>query len=66
MFGRLRSGSARRDPWWDLDGAGVKRDRVRRQWVGTAAFAISIVACGLTAAAWIRATEPLLRQLGIG
>jgi hypothetical protein len=54
------------DPWWDLDGAGVKRDRVRRRVVGGMALVIAIVACGLTSAVWLRALEPVFRQAGLG
>jgi hypothetical protein len=54
------------DPWWDLDGAGVKRDRIRRRIVGGTAFAIAIVACGLTSAVWLRTLEPVFRQAGLG
>jgi hypothetical protein len=63
MVARLRRGA---DPFWDLDGAGVKRARVRRRVVGAIAFAVSIVATGLTAAVWVQTLAPALRQLGIG
>ncbi len=48
------------DPWWDLDGAGAKRARLQRRFVASLAFAIAIVACGLTAAAWARTVLPLI------
>ena len=63
MVARLRRGA---DPFWDLDGAGVKRERVRRRIVGGLAFAISIVATGLTAAVWVQTLSPALHRIGIG
>jgi hypothetical protein len=63
MIARLRRGA---DPFWDLDGAGVKRARTRRKVVGAFAFAIAIVATGLTAALWLQTLAPALHQLGIG
>jgi hypothetical protein len=63
MLARLRRGA---DPFWDMDGAGVKRARIRRRIVGAIAFSIAIVATGLTAAAWLQTLAPALRQLGIG
>ena len=63
MLARLRRGT---DPFWDLDGAGVKRARTKRRIVGAVAFAIAIVATGLTVAAWLQTLAPALRQLGIG
>ena len=63
MVARLRRGA---DPFWDLDGAGVKRARVRRRIVGAIAFAISIVASGLTAAVWVQTLAPALHRLGLG
>jgi hypothetical protein len=63
MVARLRRGA---DPFWDLDGAGVKRARVKRRIVGAIAFAVSIVATGLTAAVWVQTLAPALHQLGIG
>jgi len=55
----------RTDPWWDMDGAGVRRDRTRRRIVGAVAFAIAIVACGLTTAAWLQALQPVFHHFGI-
>lgn len=54
----LRRG--RSDPWWDLEGADAKRVRLRRKFVGSLAFAVAIVACGLTAAAWGQTILPLI------
>jgi hypothetical protein len=51
--------SIRRDPWWE-DGRGARRTRLRKQLVSMAAFAIAIVACGLTTAAWLRVVLPAL------
>jgi hypothetical protein len=63
MLARLRRGA---DPFWDLDGAGVKRDRIRHRMVSVIAFALAIIASGLTAALWLRTVAPVLQQLGIG
>jgi hypothetical protein len=62
MLARLR----RADPFWDLDGAGVKRSRLRRRVVGFIAFAIAVTATGLTVAMWVRTLAPALHALGIG
>lgn len=51
---------AARDPFWDMDGHGVKRDRKRGRIVGIVALAVSIAAVGLTAAVWLRELAPLL------
>jgi hypothetical protein len=62
MFAMRRG---RHDPWWDLEGSGAKRVRLRHRFVGNFAFAVAIVACGLTAAAWAQTLRPLLVQLGL-
>lgn len=54
------------DPYWDLEGRGAKRVRIREKLVSDLAFAIAVVACGFTAAAWFRALSPLFEKLGIG
>lgn len=51
------------DPWWDLEGAGVRRDRGRRRIVGGIALALSIAASGLTVAVWYRLLEPFVPRL---
>lgn len=51
-----------RDPFWD-DGVGARRSRTRRRWVSIAAFAIAIVATGLTAALWILELVPAAGRL---
>jgi hypothetical protein len=53
---------ASHDPWWD-DGRGARRARTRRKIVGTVALGISIVACGLTTAAWIQQIFPSVQHL---
>jgi hypothetical protein len=58
MIQRWRSA---RDPWWD-DRQGARKTRSRRMLVGNVAFAISIVACGLTLAAWVRLLLPALQE----
>ena len=55
------------DPWWDLEGRGAKRSRIRHKIVADFAFAMAIVACGLTAATWLRILLPVFTQtLGLG
>ena len=55
------------DPWWDLEGRGAKRSRIRHKLVADLAFALAVVACGLTAAAWLRVLVPvLIQKLGLG
>ena len=56
----------RHDPWWDLEGRGAKRSRIRHKIVADLAFALAVVACGLTAAAWLRAIAPVVGGLGLG
>jgi hypothetical protein len=63
MLARLRHGA---DPFWDLDGAGVKRDRIRHRIVSMIAFTLAVIASGLTAALWLRTVAPVIPQLGIG
>ena len=53
----------RTDPFWDLDGRAVRRERLRRRLVGGLAFVLSVAACGLTAAAWARLLEPTVSRL---
>jgi hypothetical protein len=57
----------RANPWWDLEGSGVRRDRLRRRIVGGVAFVLAVAASGITAAAWYRLLEPVVpRLLGQG
>jgi hypothetical protein len=42
----------RHDPYWDLDGAGVRRARTRRRIVSGLAFVAALAACGAVAFAW--------------
>jgi hypothetical protein len=49
----------RRDPYWD-DGTGARRRNVRLRIETTVALALSVVACGLTAAMWLRQILPLV------
>ena len=62
MLLRLRSA---RDPWWD-DGQGARKTRTRKRLIGHSAFAIAVVACGLTAAAWIQVIQPLFDSVHLG
>jgi len=48
------------DPFWDLEGRGAKRHRIRIKIESDIAFALAVVACGLTAAAWLRILVPVL------
>jgi hypothetical protein len=48
-IGRLRP----RNPWYDLEGKGAYRNRWRKRLTADLAFAVAIVACGLTAFAWV-------------
>ena len=57
----------RRDPWWDLEGRGARRSRIRHKIMEDVAFALAIVACGLTAATWLRILLPVFSQkFGLG
>lgn len=60
---RLR---AARDPFWDMDGRGVRRGRRRERIVGTTALILAITATGLVVAAWIRELAPVLGSLQLG
>jgi hypothetical protein len=62
MIGRLRHA---RDPFWD-DGRGARRTHRRRRVESFLAMAIAIVACGLTAALWLRTLAPVAATLGLG
>jgi len=51
------------DPWWDLEGSGVRRDRLRRRIVGGIAFVLAVGATGFSAAAWFKLLEPFVPRL---
>jgi hypothetical protein len=53
----------RTDPWWDLEGAGVRRDRLRRRIVSAVAFALALSATGIVCALWYRLLEPVVPRL---
>ncbi len=53
----------RRDPWWDLEGRGARRTRLRQRVVALTAFVLSVGACGLTAAMWVRELAPVASSL---
>jgi len=58
----LRRFRRRRDPFWD-DGVAA-RGRNRRSWIESVmAFSLSIIACGLTVAMWIRLGADLVDRL---
>jgi len=54
---RLRTA---RDPFWDMDGHGVRRERRREKLIGTTALVLAVAATGLALAAWIRQLAPIL------
>jgi hypothetical protein len=56
--------SFRRDPFWD-DGQGARKTHRRLRLEGFVALAIAIVACGVTAALWLRTLAPLAGGLGL-
>ena len=62
MIGRL---GRPRDPFWD-DGKGARRHQRRLRVEGLLALALAIIACGVTAAVWLRTLAPLAAQLGLG
>jgi len=53
------------DPFWDLDGTGVRRTRMRRRIVSGIAFLTALAACGATAFAWA-VKVGLLATLAVG
>ena len=57
MFGRSHLA---RDPF---EGRGAYRRWLRLQIESVVALALAIVACGLTAAMWVRTLAPLLNRL---
>ena len=61
MIARLRG----RDPFWD-DGRGARRIHRRVRIEGAIAFALAVVACGLTVAMWLRELAPIGARLGLG
>ncbi len=54
------------DPFWDLEGQGAKKSRRYQRVVSDLAFALAVVACGLTAAAWLRELMPLVSRVALG
>ena len=60
---RLR---AAREPFWDMDGRGVRRERRRDRVVATAAFLAAVVAVVMTAIAWLSQLGPILESFGLG
>jgi hypothetical protein len=43
---------SKHDPFWDMDGRGVRRVRMRQRIVGGLAFLTALAACCATAFAW--------------
>ena len=60
MIVRLR----RHDPFWE-EGKGARRTQRRVHVEGLLAVAMAIVACGVTAAAWLRLLAPLADTLAL-
>jgi len=61
----MPSVGSRHDPWWDLEGAGARRTRIRKRIESLTAFVLAVAACGLAAAAWFRLIGPeILARLG--
>jgi beta-lactamase regulating signal transducer with metallopeptidase domain len=54
-----------RDPFWGMDGHGVKRDRRRERVVGTTALILAIAASGLVVAAWLRELAPIFGTVAL-
>ena len=54
------------DPFWDLEGRGAKRHRIRTKIESDIAFALAVVACGLTVSMWLRELAPIGARLGLG
>jgi hypothetical protein len=61
MIGRIRRP---RDPFWD-EGRGARRTQRRLRIEGLIALTLAIVACGVTAAVWLRTLAPLAENLGV-
>ncbi|OGO58678.1 MAG: hypothetical protein A2Z32_06815 [Chloroflexi bacterium RBG_16_69_14] len=61
MIGRLRRP---RDPFWG-DGRGARQTQRRLRLEGLVALSLAIVACGVTAAMWLRTLTPLVDRIGL-
>ena len=57
---------AARDPFWDMDGHGVRRERKRGRIMGLLALGAAIAAVGLTVAAWLHELAPVMGSLHLG
>lgn len=44
----------RRDPWWDLEGRGARRQRLRQRLVAGLAFVLALAACVGAGVGWVR------------
>jgi hypothetical protein len=60
MIGRI---GRPRDPF---EGRGARRTHLRLRVEGFIALALAIVACGLTAALWLRTLAPFAERFGLG
>ena len=56
----------RRDPFWDLDGTEARQTRARHKLTASLAFAMAVVACGLSMAAWLQTLGPALSRIHLG
>jgi hypothetical protein len=60
MIGRLGS------PRYSFEGKRARRTHLRLRVEGIIAIVLAIVACGLTAALWVRTLAPLAKLYGLG
>jgi hypothetical protein len=60
MIGRI---GIPRDPF---EGKGARRTHLRLRVEGAFALALAIIACGLTAALWLRTLAPIAKTFGLG
>ena len=54
------------DPWWDLEGRGQSAVASATRSSPTSPLRSPIVACGITAAAWLLTLAPVVGDLGLG
>ena len=55
-----------RRPGDPFEGRAARRTQLRLRIEGLVALTLAIIACGLTAAAWLRILAPLAHQFGLG
>lgn len=52
-------------PRYSFEGRGARRRELRVKIEGVIALALAVVACGLTAALWLRTLAPLAERIGL-